>query len=74
MGTRWVVLSFLRKEGSSSGSPAPEKMTCAFSAMAVRTMSAKLVKATMMFTPMIPEVFSRALRNSSFNPRIEALK
>ena len=57
-----------------SGSPAPEKMMSAFSAIAVRTMSAKFDMATMTFTPMMPRVAARALRNSSRSPQIEALR
>ena len=72
MGTSLVVLSFCKKDGKSKGNPAPEKITWAFSAMEVRTMSAKLVRATMTFTPMMPDVFSRALRSSSFSPMIDA--
>ena len=37
-----------------SGSPAPEKITSALASMEVRTISAKVVRATMMFTPMMP--------------------
>jgi len=41
--------------------------------MAVFTMSAKLDMATMTLTPMMPRVFSRALRNSSRNPQMLAM-
>ena len=60
-------------DGRLRGIPAPEKMMSAFSAMAVLTMSAKLDMATMTLTPMIPLVFSRALRSSSRRPQMLAV-
>ena len=67
MGTSLVLnSSFLRSHvslkilGRSIGSPAPEKITSALASMEVRTISAKVVRATMMFTPMMPCVASRA--------------
>ena len=58
--------------GRLSGKPAPEKIISAFSAMAVFTISAKLDMATITLTPIIPRVFSRALRNSCRSPSILA--
>ena len=46
----------------------------AFSSMAVRTMSAKLLSATMMLTPITPLVLARALRISSRRPMIELVR
>jgi hypothetical protein len=48
-------------------------MMSAFSAMAVLTMSAKLDMATMTLTPMMPLVFSLALRSSSRRPQMLAV-
>lgn len=74
MGASLVRAPWVRNEGRLSGSPAPEKMMSAFSAMAVRTMSAKFDMATMTLTPMMPRVRSRALRSSSFSPQMLALR
>ena len=68
IGTSFVVLSSRKYEGRSRGSPAPEKMISAFSEIAVRTMSEKLLSATMTLTPITPRVFARALRISSLRP------
>ena len=62
------MLSSRKYEGRSRGSPAPEKMISAFSEIAVRTMSEKLLNATMTLTPTIPRVLARALRSSSRSP------
>ena len=74
IGASLVRAPSVRNDGRLSGSPAPEKMMSAFSAMAVRTMSAKLDMATMTLTPMMPRVAARALRSSSFSPQIEAAR
>ena len=74
IGASLVLASSVRNDGRFNGSPAPEKMMSAFSAMAVFTMSAKLDMATMTLTPMMPFVASRALRSSSFSPQIEAAR
>ena len=42
------------------GRPAPEKITSARDSMDAFTISAKVVSATMIFTPMMPEVEARA--------------
>ena len=68
IGTSFVVLSSRKYEGRSRGSPAPEKMISAFSEIAVRTMSEKLLNDTMTLTPTIPRVLARALRSSSRSP------
>ncbi len=72
MGASFVRAPSVRKAGRLSGSPAPEKMMSAFSATAVRTMSAKFDMATMTFTPMMPFVAARALRSSSRRPAMLA--
>ena len=48
----------------SSGRPAPEKMMSARFSMAVRTICEKVVRATMILTPMMPWVLSRARTSS----------
>lgn len=73
IGANFVLLPLVRNDGRLRGIPAPEKMMSAFSAMAVLTMSAKLDMATMTLTPMIPLVFSRALRSSSRRPQMLAV-
>lgn len=74
MGASLVLAPSVRNDGKLSGSPAPEKMMSAFSAMAVLTMSAKLDMATMTFTPTMPFVASRAFFSSCFSPQIEAVR
>lgn len=74
MGASLVLAPSVRNDGRLSGSPAPEKMMSAFSAMAVLTMSAKLDMATMTFTPTMPFVASRAFFSSCFSPQIEAVR
>ncbi|OAV76101.1 hypothetical protein Barb7_00230 [Bacteroidales bacterium Barb7] len=71
MGTSFVMLSFVRCDGMSKGSPAPAKMTSTFSSMDVRTMSEKLDRATIILTPITPCVFSRVLRTSSRSPQMQ---
>lgn len=68
MGASLVLAPSVRNDGRLSGSPAPEKMMSAFSAMAVLTMSAKLDMATMTFTPTMPFVASRAFFQFLFQP------
>ena len=58
----------LAYEGMIHREAAPEKMISAFSEIAVRTMSEKLLNATMTLTPTIPRVLARALRSSSRSP------
>lgn len=69
MGASLVLAPSVRNDGRLSGSPAPEKMMSAFSAMAVLTMSAKLDMATMTFTPTMPFVASRAFSVPVSAPR-----
>ena len=71
MGTSFVLKSsFFSSQtsrkifGKSMGSPAPEKIISAFSSIAVRASSVKVVSATMILTPIIPSVAARAFCSS----------
>ena len=72
MGTSFVDVLPFRNSGRFTGRPAPEKMISIFSSMAVLTISAKLVKATIMLTPRIPLVIALALRISRRRARMFA--